>query len=482
MTEPIIIQGGMGAGVSNWRLARTVSRMGQLGVVSGTALDTILVRRLQDGDPGGAMRRSLARFPVPEIVQRILDKFFVPGGKPAGRPYKAIPMYTLDPPTELLELSVAANFVEVDLAKAGHKGLVGINLLEKIQMHSLAALYGAMLAKVDYVLMGAGIPRAIPGVMDQLVEHQAVSIKAHVDGAGPDDDFRVHFDPKKVLKDALASIKMHRPKFLAIVASNVLAITLAKKASGKVDGFVIEGPTAGGHNAPPRGEKQLNEKGEPVYGAKDEVDLEGIKKLGLPFWLAGSFGGPEKVKESLTAGANGVQVGTAFAYCAQSGLASEIKAQVLRKAKAGLARIFTDPMASPTGFPFKVVELEGTYSEVDDYQGRTRVCNLGYLRTPYKKADGTADYRCASEPLKEYEKKSGDLAETVGRKCLCNGLMANIGLPQLYPSGDVEKPLVTSGDDVKYVHRFLAEGKETYSAGDVIRNLLGLVKAAPLAV
>ena len=49
---PIIIQGGMGAGVSNWQLAQAVSRTGQLGVVSGTALDQILIRRLQDGDPG----------------------------------------------------------------------------------------------------------------------------------------------------------------------------------------------------------------------------------------------------------------------------------------------------------------------------------------------------------------------------------------------------------------------------------------------
>ena len=62
---PKIIQGGMGVGVSNWRLARAVSRLGQLGVVSGTALDQILVRRLQEGDPRGDVRRSLARFPVP---------------------------------------------------------------------------------------------------------------------------------------------------------------------------------------------------------------------------------------------------------------------------------------------------------------------------------------------------------------------------------------------------------------------------------
>jgi NAD(P)H-dependent flavin oxidoreductase YrpB (nitropropane dioxygenase family) len=49
-SNPVIIQGGLGAGISNWRLAHAVSQLGQLGVVSGTALDQIFARRLQDGD------------------------------------------------------------------------------------------------------------------------------------------------------------------------------------------------------------------------------------------------------------------------------------------------------------------------------------------------------------------------------------------------------------------------------------------------
>ena len=77
---PIIIQGGMGAAVSDWRLANSVSRTGQLGVISGTALDIILARRLQMGDPGGHMRRALAAFPIPEMAKRVLDKYFVEGG------------------------------------------------------------------------------------------------------------------------------------------------------------------------------------------------------------------------------------------------------------------------------------------------------------------------------------------------------------------------------------------------------------------
>ena len=58
---PPIIQGGMGIGVSGWRLARAVSQLGQLGVVSGTALDLLLTRQLQLGDTGGHLRRITMR-------------------------------------------------------------------------------------------------------------------------------------------------------------------------------------------------------------------------------------------------------------------------------------------------------------------------------------------------------------------------------------------------------------------------------------
>ena len=70
---------------------------------------------------------------------------------------------------------------------------------------------------------------------------------------------------------------------------------LARKASGRIDGFVIEGPTAGGHNAPPRGEPRFNPLGEPLYGERDVVDLAKLVELGLPFWLAGGAGRPTRI-------------------------------------------------------------------------------------------------------------------------------------------------------------------------------------------
>ncbi len=355
MTEPMIIQGGMGVAVSNWRLAQAVSRTGQLGVVSGTALENVLARRLQLGDPDDSLRRALRHFPNPAIAQRILDRYFIPGGKAEGVAFKNSPMFSLNSPRELVELTVAANFVEVFLAKEGHRGPVGVNYLEKIQLPTLPSLYGSLLAGVDYVLMGAGIPRSIPGILDQLVLHQKVSLKINVHGAAAEDDYQATFDPKDIIESPGAVLK--RPKFIAIVSSEVLAINLARKSSGKVDGFVIEDPSAGGHNAPPRGPLHLSDKGEPLYGPKDKVDLEAFRKLGLPFWLAGSCADPKKLKDAISQGATGIQVGTVFAYCEESGLMDRIKHRVLAKTLRGREEVFTDPQASPTGFPFKIVQF-----------------------------------------------------------------------------------------------------------------------------
>ena len=95
---------------------------------------------------------------------------------------------------------MVANFVEVFLAKEGHKGKVGINLLEKIQLPTLPSLYGAMLADVDYVLMGAGIPRAIPGALDRLAQGETAQLKIDVVGARPGEKFLSTFDPRAFYK------------------------------------------------------------------------------------------------------------------------------------------------------------------------------------------------------------------------------------------------------------------------------------------
>jgi len=461
----------MGVGVSGWRLAQAVGRAGQLGVVSGTALPLVLARQLQLGDPGGHLARALGHFPVPAIASRILHDYRIPEGKPAAAPFKNIPMPTMQPGREFLDLAVAGAFCEVYLAKEGHPGIVGINLLEKIQLPTLPTLYGAMLAGVDYVLMGAGIPRSIPGVLDCFSRGEAAAIKIDISGSSGEDDCLNRFDPAEYF--GAPPPVLTRPKFLAIISSATLALTLARKSNGRVDGFIVEGSVAGGHNAPPRGPMVLDELGEPVYGPRDVAELPKIRELGLPFWLAGACARPEKIAGARAQGAAGVQIGTPFAYCNESGISADLKRRVCALSRnPGALHVRTDPRASPTGFPFKVLQLIDTLSEETHVAARERVCDLGYLRQPYRRADGSVGYRCASEPESDYVRKGGNLDETKGRLCLCNGLMATIGLGQQRDNG-VELPLVTAGDDVVNLARFLPAESDAYSAADVIRSLLG---------
>jgi nitronate monooxygenase len=207
------------------------------------------------------------------------------------------------------------------------------------------------------------------------------------------------------------------------------------------------------------------------------VDIAGLRALGVPFWMAGGYGNAEKVREALEKGAAGVQVGTAFAFSRESGLRADLKESLLAQAMAGTGEVFTDPVASPTGFPFKVALLEGTSSALPIYQERKRVCDLGYLREAYAPAEGKVAYRCSAEPVETYVAKGGKIEDTVGRKCLCNSLMANVGRQQTRKDGYVEPALVTVGDDLNTVAQYLAPGRDSYSAADVVESLLSLSRS-----
>ena len=470
-TLPRIIQGGMGVAVSSWQLARTVSRAGELGVVSGTGLDIVLSRRLQDGDPDGDVRRALAAFPVAEVADEVLGHYFLEGGRAPGQPYLATPRPSLSPTPRSQRLTVLANFVEVFLAKEGHDGVVGVNYLEKIQMTTPYCAYGAMLAGVDVVLMGAGIPAHIPQLLDALAEHRPASIPVYVVDAGPDDAYAATIDPADLLGVELPPLR--RPVFLAIVANHVLGQYLARDEATRPDGFVIEAPSAGGHNAPPRGKVVLDETGQPVYGPRDVADPEKFVTLGLPFWLAGSFGSPTRLLEAEALGARGIQVGTLFAMSQDSGFAPELRQTLIDALATDELATRTDALASPTGFPFKVAQVAGTLSDLGLRDHREPLCDLGHLRTAFRREDGRIDYRCPAEPVAMFVRKGGDPAEIPGRVCLCNALTASIGLAQTRKDGSVDLPLVTLGDDLDGPRAMLARHPQGYTAAQAVAWLRG---------
>lgn len=466
---PRVIQGGMGIGVSSWPMAKAVSLTGELGVVSGTAIDSVISRRLQDGDTDGSVRRALLHFPDHAFAAEVLRRYFIEGGKQKDVPYLLIPKLSLHPTEFSSKLLVLANFAEVWLAKEGHSGLVGINFLEKLQLSTPASIFGAILAGVDYILMGAGIPSELPRVIRELSKYEKTSISIAVENAST--KYYLSFDP--VIIDGAKTIELIKPKFLAIISSHALAAYLNRDEDVRPDGFVVEGVTAGGHNAPPRGNTPIGSDGQSQFTSKDDADIEKVRATGLPFWLAGGYATPEKLTFAISQGAVGVQVGSIFALCHESGITKELRQQVLTQLAQKTLKVITDPLGSPTSFPFKYAELDATISDQSEFESRVKLCDLGYLRTIVERPNNRIAYRCSGEPDKTFAFKGGADGATTGKKCLCNALLSNIGMPQMRATGYQEAALVTLGSDITGEEALLTLYPDGWSAVQAVKYLLG---------
>lgn len=505
-----LIQGGMGVYVSNWRLAKRVAVQQPgvtVGTVSGTALDVVYVRLLQLGDPGSHIRRALQafdeRFSV-TIGRRIYEKYYIEGGKDPHDRFRTAPLQriktmagktniTSSPPSptpipltlddEIIELLIVTAFAEVWLAKEGHSGKIFINFLHKIELPLIYALYGAMLAGVDGIIVGAGNPEGLPAICQNLSRHEAISQDISVLYRASGEKFVIAFDPQQIAGGKLTHIPLSKPAFLAIVSLEGLVEMLAQSSSGAPDGFIIEHHTAGGHNANPLGPPRMDSSGQPLYGPRDEADLDAVRAVNIPFWLAGGYGSNEKLKEAISMGAKGVQVGTAFALAEESGLQAQYRQGILSALKEGVPDqdLVRTTTFSPTGFSFKVVQLQETLSDQTVYEDRRRICDIGMLQQQgLSKADENGErmlfQRCPAAPVDNFVNSRGLAHNTTERRCLCNGLLSCVGLGQVKKiQGEyVEEPaIVTLGNQLEGVRRLSRQGQRPYYVEDVVADILG---------
>ncbi len=473
---PSILQGGMGVAVSSWELARAVASAGEIGVISGTAIDSVVVRELQDGDPYNR-RAVLADYPDQEIAEHLIDRYYNPEGRAENQPYKLLPIHRFNPSVKSQRVLAAATYTEIRLAQQGHTGLIGINLMAKLKRYTLPCLYGAMLADVDIACIGAGIPMEEARAIRALAKGEATSLRLDVDTSQcdePADTYTYDFDPADVLSPPP---QMEPPAFFPIVSSDTLARILHLKLPEEfVQGWVIEEPLAGGHNAPPRS-KEYDEDGTPIYGERDKPNYDRVKKLGKPFYLAGGYGSPEGLAIAESVGATGIQVGSLFSLADESGYPKHEKHALIRGLHTGEVRIRTDGMVSPTGFPFKVLTAPQTLGIPEQYQQRERICDLGYLRTAYVDKKGRIFGRCPAEPVDDYVRKGGDVEDTEGRACLCNALLANVGHAQ-QRDDEVELRLYTGGDTLLNLPLGSADDPQ-YTADDVLAYLKKITEPVP---
>jgi nitronate monooxygenase len=504
-----LIQGGMGVYVSNWRLAQAVAKERPgvtAGTISGTGLDLIYTRLLQLGDPGGYIRQALTIFDEKfgiTIGQKIINRFFIEGGKAPSARFKypakqilrtssgndqlpkvnepgAVTELSLD--EEVIEILIATGFAETWLAKQGHSGRIFMNFLYKIELPLIYTIYGAMLAEIDGLIVGAGNPDGLAAVCSQLTQHQVVTKSLTVLYRQSGEEFILTFDPHAIANGKLTQRPLNRPAFLAIVSSENLVTALANSQTESPDGFIIEHHTAGGHNAGPQGPLTLDEKGQPIYDLMDEPDFAVIRQAGLPFWLAGGYGSREKVEYAIGFGAVGIQAGSIFALAEESGMEAAYKTAIRNELKKGAAEsdMVLTTLFSPTGYPFKVVNLEGTLAEESVYESRRRVCDLGLLQQrglskPDEDGSRRLFQRCMAEPVENFVKKRGLPRNAENKRCLCNGLLATVGLGQIqgHHSSDEEPAIVTLGNNLEGVRRLSRQGQSPYWVRDVVMDLLG---------
>jgi hypothetical protein len=394
LQEIKLIQGGMGVYVSNWRMARAVAtaRPGiAAGAVSGTALDVVYVRLLQLGDPGGHARRALHALDdqfSTDVGRKICDHYFIEGGKIPDARFRSAPMQvvrsaegkttlapltnssadvtatplTLDP--AIIELLIATGFAEVWLAKEGHNGRIFINFLNKIELPLIYVMYGAMLAGVDGVIVGAGNPDGLPAICSQLAEHATVTRNLSVLYAGPGEQFTISFDPKTVADGAFTRTPLPRPPSWPSPRwknwSRRWLRARARRQMASSSSITPQAATTPTRSAPCAGTK----KGQPIYSTGRS--RPGCHPRGRHPVLAGRRlrqpCPPARCAGSRCGGRPG-----GFGLCPGGGIGHESRVPFcdFQGAAQGAddAALVKTTMFSPTGFSFKVVQLKDTLSK-----------------------------------------------------------------------------------------------------------------------
>jgi NAD(P)H-dependent flavin oxidoreductase YrpB (nitropropane dioxygenase family) len=432
---PRLIQAGMGVHISCARLAQATSRLGALGVVSGVGLRHIVAEQIRQGDTEAI--EIAHTFPIRRYVDEMLQ--FAMGGARHNRP---VPM---DHPDELKgalpkRLSVIASYVEVMRARKGHRGKIGINVMWKCALTVLPTIYGAMLAGVDALLCGAGVPMELPDIVKKI--RSGVNMEyAPLSGTGTHAKLNIE-------EDNPGSLLMHLkpPKMIPILSNFAFPKRIMDIWERQHDGihpfaFVLEHFAAGGHNAPPRNRSE--------FGDQDDLEryFDKVREMGVPVYVAGSFphgGSREDYLYWRERGAYGIQVGSRFALCEESGMRDDLKGSIISANTTGNENVGTSKLLSPTGYPFKYYSMPGTLTDPEVYEKRKRICNRGYLTESHfeEMPDGTKKetYICPAMPPKQYINLGGKEEDMKDRVCLCNALLSTAGYYD-----DKEPALITLG-------------------------------------
>ena len=255
-----VIQGGMGVGISLSKLAGSVAREGGMGVISTAQIG----------------------FREPDFLKNPLE----------------------------------ANFraLKKEIAKAkeiGKGGVIGANIMVATR-HYKEYVKNAVLAGVDVILSGAGLP---------------VDLPEYVKGS------------KVKIAPIISSLK----------AFTVISRVWERKYARYPDFVVVEGPKAGGHLGFKR--EELDAYTPENYERELTAMIRQAAELEIPLIAAGGIYDRRDLEHCLSLGAAGVQMGTRFVTTEECDAAEAYKQEYLRAQKEDIVIV-----KSPVGMPGRAIQ------------------------------------------------------------------------------------------------------------------------------
>lgn len=405
------------------------------------------------GDLDGSLRLVLEHFPYPAAARHVWQHFFVPGGKGDEQPFELVSQPHLEEGPALVELTVLANFAEVFLARQGHTGWVGVHYHDSARLALLPSLFGALLAGVDFLLVSASGVAAVQPALRRLLAHESAALDVTLTDT---DRLTCGFDPHSLGSGHSPAL---RAPILLAVCETVDEAESVLTGAGFDGGFIVQAPSGAGW--------------------LEAAEFARLRSLGRPFWLGNVAATAENFARVSQEGAGGLQVNTPFTFCAESALDPDLKRRVLTLVRQDPNHLFTQLSALPDGQPFRVLRLEETAADPEISAARLRLCDVGWFREVYRRPDGSVGYRCPGEPMHHYLLKGGDATTAARQPCICNGVLAGLGLAQLQDGRELERALVPVGEDVRELRRFLKPGGVEFTAADVVKDLTGGIPATP---
>jgi nitronate monooxygenase len=310
-----LVQGGMGSGVSMYPLAIAVAIEGSVGVISTACIDRLISKRLG----------------------RKVDT------------YEAV-------------------VYEVSLAKSlAPGGLIGVNIMCALRQDYEMAVRGAIDAKADFIISGAGLPLSLPLIQN------------------PGDTALI-------------------PIVSSLQVANIICNRWERNGY-RPDAMIIEGPEAGGHVT--FSLDQINNPNFSLENLLPPIKDFAMKNGDFPIGVAGGIWNSADMLRFSNLGADFFQLGTRFMATVESSASPAYKQAVLNAKREDIV-VATMP-GSPCGYPFRVIK--GAPLTILN-PALEPPCNKGYLLQPDASGHLTA-CKAKTERDKYF--------------CICNGLLASAG-------------------------------------------------------